>query len=309
MTAVPTMVATVSIKMDELLVSWLGSDTIYENVLRIIESQKEEAANNNRAASPKDGTAEANNEDGADSNNDGKPPMSPKLEKKTRPEIPPFFRKQDHSTNNANANNAASNDTSVDNPQNPPPALPKRRFHSSFTKNQTWDGIYMTNPDGNCDNNKNNNNNNNNTTNNNNNTKSTYMHKFDRDSIATDSSLVSTALGSAADTTTANAANNKEPCIAPKAKELYQELGVTAGQHRMLAEQEGGQLSPQYGNLQSTLLHYLDCAGKQYHKDEEDCCFVPIEKFERITKELCNLPTFFHKPLYERILRLWENHL
>ena len=34
-----------------------------------------------------------------------------------------------------------------------------------------------------------------------------------------------------------------------------------------------------------------------------------MERFERITKELCKLPTFFHKPLYERILRLWENHL
>ena len=35
------MVALSSIKMDELLISWLGSDAIYENVMRIIEQQKE----------------------------------------------------------------------------------------------------------------------------------------------------------------------------------------------------------------------------------------------------------------------------
>ena len=37
-----TMVALSSIKMDELLISWLGSDAIYENVMRIIEQQKTE---------------------------------------------------------------------------------------------------------------------------------------------------------------------------------------------------------------------------------------------------------------------------
>jgi hypothetical protein len=34
------MVATASIKTDELLASWLGSDTIYENVMRIIETKR-----------------------------------------------------------------------------------------------------------------------------------------------------------------------------------------------------------------------------------------------------------------------------
>ena len=36
---------------------------------------------------------------------------------------------------------------------------------------------------------------------------------------------------------------------------------------------------------------------------------VPMERFERITKELCNFPTFFHKPLYDRILLLWDRYI
>jgi serine/threonine-protein phosphatase 2A regulatory subunit B'' len=36
--------------------------------------------------------------------------------------------------------------------------------------------------------------------------------------------------------------------------------------------------------------------------------YIPLERFERITKELCNFPTFFHKPLYERILMLWSTY-
>ena len=38
------MVATASIKMDELLTSWLGSDLIYETVSEMIEQQKAESA-------------------------------------------------------------------------------------------------------------------------------------------------------------------------------------------------------------------------------------------------------------------------
>ena len=108
------MVATASIKMDELLSSWLGSETIYENVMRIIEQQKE-TANNNRAASPtKDGAgagASASTST-ADDNNDGRPPLSPKLSdampKKPRLEIPPFFRKQQPTDNNSPSSSSSS---------------------------------------------------------------------------------------------------------------------------------------------------------------------------------------------------------
>ncbi|KAL7531569.1 hypothetical protein ACHAXR_008914 [Thalassiosira sp. AJA248-18] len=279
------MVATASIKMDELLASWLGSDTIYENVMRIIESQKESSSNNNntnRAASPTKDSAAATA--AATDNDGGRPPLSPHLAKEPRLEIPPFYRKQ-QPPNAATTSNTTTTPTSLDNPQNPPPAPPKRRLSSSFSDDQTWDGIYMTNREGG------------------NSDKDDKNHDFDRDSILTDMSLASGTGGAAA------AAAAKKPCIALQAKELFQELGVTPAQHRMLMEQEGQQLSPQYANLPSILSQYLRNSSDGYHATEEDCRYVPIERFERITKELCNLPTFFHKPLYERILRLWENHL
>jgi hypothetical protein len=104
------MVATASIKTDELLASWLGSDTIYENVMRIIETQK---------ASNKDCTTPTNLLD------DGRPPLSPKVKSsKQHVEIPPFYAKR-----------------SDGNPQMPPP--PKRRYSSSFTDNQSWHGDYL----------------------------------------------------------------------------------------------------------------------------------------------------------------------
>ena len=264
------MVATASIKMDELLATWLGSETIYENVMRIIESQKESSNNNHAAGPTKDSAAAAS--DANDDDEGRRPPLSPKLSNKPRPEIPPFFRKQQPTA------------TTQDNPQNPPPAPPKRRLHSSFSDDQTWDGIYMANREGVSSDSKDDKN-----------------HEFDRDSIATDGSL-GTATGGG---TTALV---KKPCIALQAKELFQELGVTASQHRLMMEQEGRQ-SPQYANVPTILSQYLRSSLDVYHSSEEDCRYVPMESFERITKELCNLPTFFHKPLYERILRLWENHL
>lgn len=113
------MVATVSIKMDELLATWLGSENIYENVMRIIESQKDSST------SPKECTATAtedNDNDNDGGEGEGRPPRSPKM-----PEIPPFFRKQQPTNHDANS--------PLGNPQNPPPDPPKRR-HSSFSEDQ-----------------------------------------------------------------------------------------------------------------------------------------------------------------------------
>ncbi|KAL9183981.1 hypothetical protein ACHAXT_002067 [Thalassiosira profunda] len=247
------MVATASIKMDELLATWLGSDAIHDQVLRIVESQKE-SSQNNRAASP---TKEA-----AADTAGRPPPLSPEAARK-RPAIPPFYR-------------APQDGEGADavNPQDPPPAPPKRRLRSHFAEDQTWDGIYMAHREGGD---------------------GREEREFDRDSVATDGSL-----GTAAGAT-------KKPCIALQARELFTELGVTASQHRAL-EQEGGQ-SPAMAGVPSVVSQYVRSPVEKYHTSEKDCRYVPIERFERITKELCNLPTFFHKPLYERILKLWESHL
>ena len=212
------MVATASIKMDELLTSWLGSDAIYETVMRIIEQQKETSNINNRSASPTTKDDESSPTSTTNNNGSGgRPPLSPNVSMQEKPhfEIPPFYRNEKDTLSSA----SNTNNNSLDNPQNPPPAPPKRRLHSSFSDDQTWDGIYMTNREGSA------------------NVSSESIDKtndFDRDSIATDVSL--TGSGGALNS---NNNNNKKPCIAIQAKELFQELGVTPSQHRKLIEQEG----------------------------------------------------------------------
>merc|ERR1711976_499601 len=34
--------------------------------------------------------------------------------------------------------------------------------------------------------------------------------------------------------------------------------------------------------------------------------YLTIDNFVKITKDICNFPTFFNKPLYKRILYLWN---
>jgi hypothetical protein len=218
------MVATASIKTDELLASWLGSETIYENVMRIIETQK---------ASNKDCTTPTNLLD------DGRPPLSPKVKsskQQQRVEIPPFYSKH----------------RSDGNPQMPPP--PKRRYSSSFTEDQSWHGDYLLN-----------------------NEDDISPKSHEADSVAGDSTT-----------------SNKKKSISLQAREMFTELGTRP------TRVESSQLT--------VLRRYLQNPSDEYHTCEDDLVYIPLERFERITKELCNFPTFFHKPLYERILMLWSTY-
>ncbi|KAL7517074.1 hypothetical protein ACHAWX_002038 [Stephanocyclus meneghinianus] len=227
--------------MDELLASWLGSDTIYENIMRIIETQKQESTTN------KDGGNAS-----ASAVEDGRPPLSPKMVKKIpkKVEIPSFFAKPKDAEGN---------------PQIPPPQPPKRRWSSSFTEDQTWNGVYMALTNEGRENES--------------------PKSLEQDSVATDPTAVS---------------QKKKVCIAIQAKEIFTELG-TAPPIRV-ADSQQQQLG---GALRR---YYLQNTKDEYHTSEEDLIYIPLERFERVTKELCNFPTFFHKPLYERILMLWSTH-
>lgn len=216
------MVATTSIKLQELLTSWLGSDLIYETVSEMIDQQKAESARSKQAAAGEgDGQAE-----------DGRPPHSPHSagaagsNKSARLEIPTFYRRRGRD----------------ENPQDgPPPAVPQRRVRSSFGSDQTWDGV--------------------------------------RSSGAAGSDQAGDEAG---------------PSIAVQADLLFREL---------LAESTPGpQLAPIFSK-------YLSSKAEAYHNTPDDCRYIPLERFERLTKEICGLPTFFHKPLYTRILQLWTNRV
>ena len=285
-----TMVASAAIKMDELLTSWLASDAIYENVMRVIEQQKE-------SRSPVSNTGLTGRIDAG--NNDGRPPLSPNQssslssinEKKTRMEIPPFFRK---------LKEPATVDSSEDDVNNQQAVVvippPPRRMRSAFTDDQTWDGIYMANREGGGDD-----------------AAAAGAVPNSHDLEQRESSSI--ASGGAA-VTTATPASSQKPCISLQAKELFQELGITTMQHRrMMMEQqqvEEGESENEKNknhNVSSIINQYLQSTSEKYHTSDEDCIYVPIESFERITKELCHLPTFFHKPLYARILLLWESYI
>ena len=185
--------------------------------MRIIETQK---------ASNKDCTTPTNLDD-------GRPPLSPKVKNSKRVEIPPFYAKPTER-----------------NPQIPPP--PKRRYNSTFTEDQTWNGDYISAEDDN------------------NNPKSS-----EADSVA-------------------DSTSSKKRAIALQAKELFAELGTRP------VHVESAQLA--------SLRRYLSNASDEYHSCEDDLVYIPLERFERVTKELCNFPTFFHKPLYERILMIWSTY-
>ena len=375
------MVALSSIKMDELLISWLGSDAIYENVMRIIEQQKESniiissSSSNDASLWSADAMAGGggilhSNDDNNNNNNntntnddDGSSPTgsshSPhQISQQPRQHqqitiIPPFFRSRQPSANNDNAATGSqsavavdgkgvneNNNIIMDNPQNPPPVIspPRRRLHSSFTDDQTWDGIHaINNPreDGSGGS----------VSGGSNNNGGGLVVGGTRgggggnegegggdDGSLTDghSLITETSLGMASvigggnsnnNTNSSSTSNNnfilgggggigvgKKPCIALQARSLFTELGITLGSESSTDE------------ITSILSNYLvpqsssgsgvgSAGGNEYHKTIEDCIYVPIERFERITKELCNLPTFFHKPLYARILMLWEKHL
>jgi len=271
------MVASASIKMDELLTNWLGSDAVYESVIRVIENLKAESSNSTNASNSNVPIASVGD---ALTTVDGRPPLSPKLVikqqqqlVKKRPEIPPFYRPKV----------VVEQTQDGDNPQNPPPSPPKRRINSSFTEDQTWDGIYMANREGGGgisggggD-------------------EISKITAHEYDTIATDGAASAATTGQQS-----QQPQQQQPCIAIRARELFQELGVFPS---ALDSVEG--LPP---NL-PTILYQYERNESTYHKEKDDMRLVPMERFERITKELCNFPTFFHKPLYDRILLLWERHI
>ena len=301
------MVATASIKMDELLATWLGSDAIFENVMRIIEttkaeSQQSQSASSNAATGVKDGRdgsrspnetafATAGGLEGGSLGGGNRPPLSPNLSNnkaappKKRLEIPPFFHRPNRN------HQQSQNMEDEDNPQNPPPP-PKRRQNSCFSEDQTWEGIY-SNPSGNA---------------NNSGDGVAKVEGFseeakthgetDRESVATDATVAGAATG--------QQPTPKKPCIAIQAQNLFLELGILPD-IKLAVANDNQKKSTDSQPLPSLLAQHLH--NDRYHLSESDLRYVQPDRFERITKELCNFPTFFHKPLYERILVLWESYV
>lgn len=229
-----------SIKMDELLVTWLSSDNVYENVLNLIETfRQEESINENNATTPTSSNLTHNH-------NMESPPSSPRRKSK-----------YDHH-NSTNDPNHLDDDHFQDGDESkdsiPPFYRPPGTFHNgmkmksirrkrsnSFDSDQSWDGIYSL-----------------------------------EDSTTTSSATSDPAKENTDDSNTNNNNNNN---ITDKSNIPIKD------QVRQIFEEHGKSSSKQQ-QLQSK--------------------YLTIDNFVKITKDICKFPTFFNKPLYKRILYLWN---
>mmetsp|Transcript_12791 Transcript_12791/g.24008 ORF Transcript_12791/g.24008 Transcript_12791/m.24008 type:complete len:638 (+) Transcript_12791:204-2117(+) len=218
-----------AIKMDELLVTWLSADNVYENVLSLIESYRSSSLNNNGN----------NNHNNPSKSGISSPPSSPPRKSSgssarggggggevddatsdASPRgvatIPPFYRQAGSMTNGTKS-------------------MPVYR-KNSFDTDQTWEGVFCN-----------------------------------RDTSSSSTDLAPGMNESSTNNTANTAATQPMVPIKDQVEAIFQELGKTTND------------------------------GKS--------SYLTIENFVKVTKEICSFPTFFNRPLYKRILYLWNTHM
>lgn len=289
-----------SIKMDELLVSWLGNDAVYENVMGLIEKKKREGAASPPPPQPQASTANAGTGPGR---NDGSNKDDVRSDASPRGVIPPFYvMPQGDKIARARAATAVFRS--------------RRGQGAAPVEDQTWDGSDgaaaaaaaaagttavggagdgVPNPNANG-------------------------HQADpgnapqQPHLGVDVGNGNAGLGSPSNQSVASvgtapgldSANPIDgdpgpgglggtggsgegplPCIRDQVRAIFDELGQDHDEDR-----DGG-----------------GAASDGDDEEEEDGYdsrrHLPVESFVRITKEVCQLPTFFNGPLYQRILEGW----
>jgi hypothetical protein len=271
-----------SIKMDELLVTWLSSDNVYENVLNLIETFRQEEANgtntdenNNtnvngtsssetpqspmsspRRKSSKRGTSTS------DAYNNGKSPQSSSSpygmdpynqhnefddppNAKNKVTIPPFYRPP------GIYNHTGQKMKSI-----------RRSRSDSFDSDQSWDGIYSVD--------------------------STTSSSSDPKKENTDDGNINTNANANAN---ANAKTEKSNIpVKEQVKNIFEEHGKSIKQSKS----------------SSSLSSSPSSSKTNPNTNQHQSKYLTIDNFVKITKDICNFPTFFNKPLYKRILYLWN---
>lgn len=250
-----------SIKMDELLVTWLSSDNVYENVLNLVESFRQEENSNDASSSSNPNGGNASSEPSPSS------PSSPRRKSSSSPFSShgrsKRFSDNDDQEQTQQQQQEQKKDITIPPFYRPPGTFDnglkmkaiRRSRTDSFDSDQSWDGIYSVDSTSSSnsdpakesadDSNSNNNNNNNTNTNTNNNANN-------------------------------NGTKSNVP-IKEQVKNIFEEHG------KIFTSQQKQQLN-------------------QQHESK----YLTIDQFVKITKDICNFPTFFNKPLYKRILYLWN---
>jgi hypothetical protein len=306
-----------SIKMDELLVSWLGTDAVYENVMSLIEKKRHEPPEQDGDADGKKPVDGDDNDAFAANSNDGTNVTAATAGEADGDEgssvvIPPFYSRPPPSSPGKKGGRPAS------------AGAPYPRYRrqlsgpSAFADDQTWEGtgvkpagsgsgVGPNDPsqqeqpgDGVLEN------------------MPTSPASSDIQMGASAEGVSSPSSEPGLDTANpvglegagsadggggggaggpggpgANADNEPLPCIRDQVRSIYDELAV------------GGD-----GQQQRVSTNSSDEDDAEDTKDDDPAYasrYLPVDAFVRITKEVCQFPTFFNGPLYRRILDLWNS--
>lgn len=315
-----------SIKMDELLVSWLGSDAVYENVMSLIEKKRHEPPALEGADGEKPVDGDDNDASAANSSNDGTNATANTStaaggetdgdEEGSSVVIPPFYSRPPPSSPGKKGGRPASTT-----------GAPYPRYRrqlsgpSAFADDQTWEGTGVkaagsgagggpNDPsqgqqagDGVLEN------------------MPTSPASSDIQTGTSAEGVSSPSSEPGLDTANpvglegagstddgggggaagaggpagagTNAENEPLPCIRDQVRAIYDELAVGAdGQQQPVSTKSSDEED-----------------AEEDTKDDDPAYtsrYLPVDAFVRITKEVCQFPTFFNAPLYRRILDLWN---
>ena len=312
--------------MDELLVSWLGSDAVYENVMSLIEKKRHEppAQEGSDGEKPVDG--DDNDASAANSSNDGTNATANTStaaggeadgdEEGSSVVIPPFYSRPPPSSPGKKGGRPASTT-----------GAPYPRYRrqlsgpSAFANDQTWEGTGVKAAGSGAGGGPND--------------PSQGQQAGDSvlENMPTSPASSDIQTGASAEGVSSpssepgldtanpvglegagstddggggggagaggpagggtNAENEPLPCIRDQVRAIYDELAVGAdGQQQPVSTKSSDEED-----------------AEEDTKDDDPAYtsrYLPVDAFVRITKEVCQFPTFFNAPLYRRILDLWN---
>ena len=258
--------ASAAMKMDELLVSWLSSDEVYEKVLEWAEHYRAEAAaaatvannkNNNNNATPT--TNNSNNQAendmvDADDNESHKSPTSAV--------IPPFYPKSPSSSSSSNSSKLRHHHHR------------RRRSRTPLKPYETWEPLSQT--------------------------EQQQLHalsSFGETGISETGSFQMKAQQQQQ-----QQQQQAEECARDQARVVFMELGqndppLTTSPSSVNSRDKSTTTTTNTASSTSKEDSELSLLYRKY---------LTPEAFVRITKEVCRFPSFFNLPLYQRILDLWN---
>ena len=255
-----------AIKMDELMVSWLGSDNVYDTVQKLIESHKQQQQQQQQQQ--QDVTSDSG------SNSMLTPPVSPtpstnttttttstptnattqqqqQQQQQQRRGIPPFYHppiNKQHSNNDDDTNNSTD-----------PTLMVFPRRPSFDHEDVTWEGTNIS------------------------------------------SSTVTTTNTSAATSSSNNSAKIPPPPPPP----LMNDTATNMDSPNNKQSPQKLSISVQVKEIFEELGQKISSSLNDEEKEEEQL-YLTSDAFVKITKDICHFPTFFNGPLYKRILYLWQ---